>query len=273
MPGTPTRDSRTPVLPNLTVQQLEYLVAAADAPTRAAAARELGVTPSALTQGLAELERRVGLPLFERRGRRTLLRPDAAEVLAHARRVVAETRDLARWAEGRRTGASGRVRLGAIDAVAVHHRAARIRAFRTAHPDVDLHLTVAPSGPLLDALGRGDLDVAVLVEPATPPVGIDAVPLLVEPLLLYARHVVAAALAGLGARFEVVAESNQPEVLREMVRLGVGWAVLPPVQAESGAEPLAPARRTPLATRRLVVARRAGAPSDAALDALVAVLD
>ena len=63
-----------------------------------------------------------------------------------------------------------------------------------------------------------------------------------------------------------------PEVLREMVRLGVGWAVLPPVQAESGAEPLAPARRTPLATRRLVVARRAGAPSDAALDALVAVL-
>ena len=82
-----------------------------------------------------------------------------------------------------------------------------------------------------------------------------------------------AALAGLGARFEVVAESNQPEVLREMVRLGVGWAVLPPVQAESGAEPLAPARRTPLATRRLVVARRAGAPSDAALDALVAVLD
>ena len=69
----------TPVLPNLTVQQLEYLVAAADAPTRAAAAAGLGVTPSALTQGLAELERRVGLPLFERRGRQTLLRPDAAE--------------------------------------------------------------------------------------------------------------------------------------------------------------------------------------------------
>ncbi|HJO20216.1 MAG TPA: LysR family transcriptional regulator, partial [Acidimicrobiales bacterium] len=87
-----------PVLPNLTVQQLEYLVAAADAPTRAAAAAGLGVTPSALTQGLAELERRVGLPLFERRGRQTLLRPDAAEVLAHARRVVAATRDLARWA-------------------------------------------------------------------------------------------------------------------------------------------------------------------------------
>ncbi|HAZ55973.1 MAG TPA: LysR family transcriptional regulator, partial [Acidimicrobiaceae bacterium] len=79
-----------PRLPNLTVQQLEYLVAAAASPTRAAAARGLGVTPSALTQGLAELERRVGVPLFERQGRQTRLRPQATEVLAHARRVVAE---------------------------------------------------------------------------------------------------------------------------------------------------------------------------------------
>ena len=68
----------TPTLPNLTVQQLEYLVAVAAAPTRAAAAATVGVTPSALTQGLAELERRVGVPLFERHGRLTRLRPQAA---------------------------------------------------------------------------------------------------------------------------------------------------------------------------------------------------
>ena len=44
----------TPTLPNLTVQQLEYLVAVAAAPTRAAAAARVGVTPSALTQGLVQ---------------------------------------------------------------------------------------------------------------------------------------------------------------------------------------------------------------------------
>ena len=47
-------DEATP-LPNLSVQQLEYLLAAANHPTRAAAAEQLGVTPSALTQGLTEL--------------------------------------------------------------------------------------------------------------------------------------------------------------------------------------------------------------------------
>lgn len=285
-----------PTLPNLTVQQLEYMVAAAASPTRAAAAAGLGVTPSALTQGLAELERRVGVPLFERHGRQTRLRPQAAEVLAHARRVVAETRDLARWAETRRSGSAGTVRLGTIDAVAVHHRAAAIRRHRRVSPDLDLRLTVAPSGALLDSLRVGDLDLVVCVESADPPVGIDTVICLEEPLHAYApdgaavgapatwgpwvtypdgshtRSVIAAGLMAVGAPFEVVAESNQPDVLREMVRLGMGWAVLPEAQAEAGVESLERVRRLPIGVRRLVVARRSGAPADAAVEALATVL-
>ncbi len=285
-----------PTLPNLTVQQLEYLVAAAASPTRAAAAAGLGVTPSALTQGLAELERRVGVPLFERHGRQTRLRPQAAEVLAHARRVVAETRDLARWAETRRSGSAGTVRLGTIDAVAVHHRADAIRRHRRVSPDLDLRLTVAPSGALLDSLRVGDLDLVVCVESADPPVGIDTVICLEEPLHAYApdgaavgapatwgpwvtypdgshtRSVIAAGLMAVGAPFEVVAESNQPDVLREMVRLGMGWAVLPEAQAEAGVESLERVRRLPIGVRRLVVARRSGAPPDAAVEALATVL-
>ena len=286
----------TPTLPNLTVQQLEYLVAVAAAPTRAAAAATVGVTPSALTQGLAELERRVGVPLFERHGRLTRLRPQAGEVLAHARRVVAETRDLARWAEARRTGTAGAVRLGAIDAVAVHHRAETVRSHRRAHPDLDLRLTVAPSGSLLDALRVGDLDLVVCVEPSDLIEGIDTVLCLEEPLHAYApdgaaggppeewgpwvtyptgshtRGVIAAGLTVLGAPFDVVAESNQPDVLREMVRLGMGWSVLPEAQAEAGPEPLARVRRRPIGVRRLVVARRSGAPPDPAVDGLADVL-
>ena len=285
-----------PTLPNLTVQQLEYMVAAAASPTRAAAAAGLGVTPSALTQGLAELERRVGVPLFERHGRQTRLRPQAAEVLAHARRVVAETRDLARWAETRRSGIAGTVRLGTIDAVAVHHRADAIRRHQRVSPDLDLRLTVAPSGALLDSLRVGDLDLVVCVESADPPVGIDTVICLEEPLHAYApdgaavgtpatwgpwvtypdgshtRSVIAAGLIAVGAPFEVVAESNQPDVLREMVRLGMGWAVLPETQAEAGVESLERVRRLPIGVRRLVVARRSGAPPDAAVEALATVL-
>ena len=209
---------------------------------------------------------------------------------------MAETRDLARWAETRRSGSAGTVRLGTIDAVAVYHRADAIRRHQRVSPDLDLRLTVAPSGALLDSLRVGDLDLVVCVESADPPVGIDTVICLEEPLHAYApdgaavgtpatwgpwvtypdgshtRSVIAAGLIAVGAPFEVVAESNQPDVLREMVRLGMGWAVLPETQAEAGVESLERVRRLPIGVRRLVVARRSGAPPDAAVEALATVL-
>ena len=97
------------MLPDISIRQLEYLVAVDGHPTWAAAADAVGVSPSALSQGLAELERRVGVPLFDRDGRRRALRPAAAPVLDHARRVVALTGDLAGWADRVRTGRSGRL--------------------------------------------------------------------------------------------------------------------------------------------------------------------
>lgn len=302
VPSPPTRpaiDGVEPPLPDLTVRQLEYLDAVSRSSTWARAAEGLGVTPSALSQGLAELERRVGVPLFERHGRRRLPTEEADEVLAHARRVLAQTRDLARWAAAARSGHTGRLRVGMIDAAAVDHFPDALRTFREARPELELHLVVAPSADLLARLRDGALDIAVCVDPAAsgaPADDLAVTPLTTEPLAAYAppgirpgppatwgpwvtfpagshtRRQVAAALVRLGAPFEVVAESHQPEVLREMVRLGLGWTVLPTVQAERGPEPLERARRRPLAERTLVAARRAQALPDPSVDALVAAL-
>ena len=82
----------------------------------------------------------------------------------------------------------------------------------------------------------------------------------------HTRAVVVAELRRLGAPLDVVAESHQPEVLREMVRLGAGWSVLPSAQAEEGPRALAPGR--PIATRQLVTAMRASAVRDPAVEQL-----
>ena len=63
-------------LPDLSIRQLEYLVAVAEEPTWAVAAERVGVSASALSQGLAELERRLGVALFDRDGRRRLVRTE-----------------------------------------------------------------------------------------------------------------------------------------------------------------------------------------------------
>ena len=85
-------------LPDISIRQLEYLVAVADAPTWKVAADRVGVSASALSQGLAELERRIGVPLFEAQGRRRVLRASSRPVLDHARLVVTATTDLVDWA-------------------------------------------------------------------------------------------------------------------------------------------------------------------------------
>ncbi len=272
-------------LPDLSIRQLEYLVAVSESPNWAAAAAEVGVSASALSQGLAELERRVGVPLFDREGRRRVLRPGATEVLAHARQVVALTGDLADWADRTRTGRGGALRVGMIDAAAVGHFPEVLRRFRIDHPELEFRLRVAPSAQLLDELESGELDFIVCVEPIEPRRGVVLQHLLGEdlavftpegrpagppaswgPWVLFAsgshtRAVIDGALRDLGAPMEIVAESNQPEVLRAMVGLGVGWTVLPVVQA--GSE-LGDGRV--IASRHLCTATREGsAPPPAAV--------
>ena len=277
-------------LPDISIRQLEYLVAVADAPTWKAAATRVGVSASALSQGLAELERRIGVPLFESHGRRRVLRPTSEPVLDHARLVVSSTADVVDWARRITGAASGRVRLGMIDVAAVIHFPGVLRAVPRGARRGRPHALGAPSRTLLVELERGALDLVVCVEPPAPIAGIDMIPLLSEPLVIYAppgveigppstwgpwvlfpadshtRGAVAAALAARGAPIEIAAESHQPDVLREMVLLGLGWTVLPRSQGELGAAD--PIVGEQLLTRRLVLARRHSAVADPAVDEL-----
>ena len=278
-------------LPSPSIQQLSYLVAVAEHDTFAEAARALGVTTSALSQGIAELERRLGLDLFERRGRRQVMTAEAEEVLAYARRVVADTRDLGRWLDAIRTGRAGRVRVGMIDAAAVHHLHTPMAAFRRDHPEVDLRLVVAPSGELVEQLALAELDLAVIVrsdhsddlfettvivdEPlvVVPPDGVEVGdpetwgPWVLFPRGSRTRELIEQSLAGRVASVDVVAESHQPDVLREMTRLGMGWTVLPEAQA---------GRRRPewttIARRDLVLVRPWARSANAAVDLFAAAL-
>jgi DNA-binding transcriptional LysR family regulator len=275
------------VLPDISIRQLEYLVAVADAPSWSVAAERVGVSASALSQGLAELERRLGVALFEPVGRRRVLRDAALPALEHARQVVALTRDVVTWADRLATARSGTVRLGMIDVSATVHHPEVVARFRSDRPDVRLVMTVAPSGALLDGLRDGALDLVVCVEPLVPVAGVSTTPLLSEPLVVLAppgsdlddvpgwgpwvlfpssshtRQRIDAALRAAGARVEIAAESHQPDVLTQMVRLGLGWTVLPAPSQVAGvtAGPL-------VLERRLVLAQRDGAVRDPAVDEL-----
>lgn len=285
------------LLPNLSTAQLGYLVAITRHRTWAEAASSLGVTPSALSQGIAELERRLGVPLFAADGRRRVPHEHTAALAECAERVLADLDQVTRWLRAVGAGQVGRLRVGMIDIAAVHHCRDAVERFRRAHPTLDVGYTVAPTGELLRRLERSELDVVVCVDPegAGP---FDATPLVNDELAVYApagvpadlppgqwgpwllfpatsrtRLAIDRRLREIGAPLVVEMESHQPEVLVEMVRLGLGWTVLPTTQAEHGALGLVRAMAEPLLSRTIsAVTRRGGAVHPAAAPFVAALV-
>jgi DNA-binding transcriptional LysR family regulator len=281
-------------MPTIQVQQLAYLreVGRADSLTEAAA--RLGVSQPALSQSLSDLERRLGVPLFERAGRRRVL-TEAGQVALLAASEVLERLDVLRdrLAAGAR-GEAGTLRVGMIDAASLYLLPDAIRRYREAHASVDLRLVVDTSEELLRRLRGFDLDVAFVVGPAE--ADLSGVAIVEEALYLYrspdsagearsadwalypsasrTRQLIEEALAREGIRPRVTLESPNPEILRQMVALGLAWSVLPAAVGDrdslSGAGPdLVRVREAPLVRRSLVAVRRLTAPPDARVEALL----
>lgn len=275
--------------------QLSYLVAAIDRGGWSEAAGELGVSTSAFSQGIAELERRLGIVLFSKEGRSRVPTPEGVRASVHARAVLGELDGLARWADEVRTGETGQIRAGMTDTAAVHHFGETLVRFASIHPEISVQLSVDPSAALFDQLSAGELDVVVAVAPPTTN-GLELRPLVSEPLFVYAppgtsigrphtwgpwvgfpagsrtRHIATRQLERRGASVNVVAESSQPAVLCEMVRLGMGWTVLPAVDAEREPHVLRRAVEVPLAERVLSLGWRTDRPLTAALMRFTAML-
>lgn len=286
-------------LPNLTVHQLLYVREAARAETWSEAARRLGVSQPALSQGVAEVERRLDVKLFDRRARLRVATPELAEVLTIAERVLSDIDDLDRRLDELRTGHRGAVRVGMIDTAALGSLAPAVASFRASEPDVAVTIVVEPSVSLTERVAAGELDLAVVVAPnsVTDRLGrrLEMTPLFDEAIYVYpsvqagqkrvrrtapkdwgpwvtypagsqSRELISAALAKLGVAMSVVAESSNPDVLRQMVRLGVGWSALPSDVAESGPAPLQRLPGAALTQRGIVALRRTDALANASAE-------
>lgn len=280
---------------NVSTQQLSAFVAACDHSSLSEAAEALGVSQPAISQTISELEKRLGVKLFERQGRKLVLREDVFYVYEYARSVLASTEGLDVWLEGYKGSASGICRIGMIDTAAVHYFADLIKKFKQDRPGLDFSLSVAPSSRLQEQLLGGKLDAVVIVEPIEPQPEIETTKLLSEDIAIYApkggstkpqswgpwvgfppgshtRRMISAALAKLGASYEIVAESHQPEVLIKMVDQGFGWTALPASQVERSGSKIKRARQTPLCKRQIVVATHTQRDASPVVEELISQL-
>lgn len=151
------------------VRGVRVLLAVADGGSFSAAAADLGLTQSAVSQHVATLERAVGLTLLERGTRPVGLTEAGHTLTEHARAIVARLdsaeQQLAEIAGVR----AGRLRFGSFPTALATFVPAALRRFRRSHPTISLTVVDDHLQRLLPRLAERELDVALIYEhPAMP---------------------------------------------------------------------------------------------------------
>lgn len=145
---------------DLQIDWLRAFVAIVDAGSISAAAPLIHRSQSAVSMQLAKLEQAAGRPLLSRGPRHLALTPAGAELLAHARRLLALHGEALDALHG--PTLSGRVSFGVPDDYAASYLSPVLRNFAGRHAGVEIELVCEQSTVLIPRIQRGELDLALV---------------------------------------------------------------------------------------------------------------
>ncbi|WP_136635584.1 LysR substrate-binding domain-containing protein [Pseudooceanicola onchidii] len=150
---------------NLTLRQLTYFKALAQAGSFGRAADACRVSQPALSMQIKEMEGILGAPVVERQARRVVLTPFGRRILGHAERVLDEMHQLeeaARWREG----LAGQLSIGVIPTIAPYLLPDLLARLRASDIALDVQVQEAKTTRLMADLMEGSLDAAILALPS-----------------------------------------------------------------------------------------------------------
>jgi DNA-binding transcriptional LysR family regulator len=149
---------------NVTLRQLRVFAAAARHMNFSRAAEELHLSQPAVSTQIKELAAWVGLPLFERIGRRTYLTPAGEEILQCASAIAQRLKDTDSALAQLKGVTGGRLNVAVISA-GDYFFPRLLAHFGASHPGVTFNLTVHNREQLLRHLADNLTDLAVMVRP------------------------------------------------------------------------------------------------------------
>lgn len=174
------------------IRLLRTFLAVAAEGSFAAAAPRVALTQAAVGQQMRALEGELRRKLFERHGKAVVLSEAGRALLPQVHQLVTLYEQLLASAPQQQTMA-GTVHLGAIVS-AVRPLIESTLALKARHPALDLHVSAAKSGELVERVAAGALDAAVVVrDGAARASALAWTPLYQEPMVLLAPGTLAEA--------------------------------------------------------------------------------
>lgn len=225
------------------------------------AATRLHMTQPPLTQAIAQLERLLGVRLFDRTKRSVALTATGQALLPEVLELLARAQVLPEYARAAAAGELGRLRLAFVSTVGFALLPQWLRGFRGLYPQVRVELTEATGDVQLQAFADGEIDAGfmlhatgfspaglsrhriaqeplVLALPEQHPLAtvatlkLDAV--LAEPMVIFPRRIVPSLFDAIFALYhaaghspQVAQEAIQMQTIVNLVSAGLGVAWVP----------------------------------------------
>lgn len=171
----------------MTLQQLRYVCAVADAHSFAEAAAACAVTQPTLSAMIAKLERELGASLFDRRRKPLVSTELGRAVVLRARRVLAEAAAIPALVAELREETAGELCLGILPTIAPYLLPLLAPAFTRRHPEVRLVVRELKTAEIAAELAAGTLDLGIAATPHPALSGMAHAPLFEESFYAFAK--------------------------------------------------------------------------------------
>jgi DNA-binding transcriptional LysR family regulator len=240
------------------IAALQAFVAVADCGSFSRGAEQVHLTQPAVSKRIAALEDELGARLFDRAARKALLTPAGQALLPQARAILSEIGEAKRRIANLAGAVSGPLSLGTSYHIGLHRLRPALSEFTRAYPEVHLDLRFMDSEAACRAVADDALELAVVTLPDVPiarlridtlwddPLDVVVSPhhplaaptkvvpddLLRHPAILpaagtFTREIIVTALSSIGAKLDVGIETNNLDVIKMLVAIGLGWSALP----------------------------------------------
>lgn len=151
--------------------QLQTLVAVARALSFSKAADELGVTQSAISQSIKNLERKVEVKLFKRSGKKVVLSPEGEKLYQLASGFIGQLDDTLEEIRTDKNSMSGQVRIGTLTGLGKSWLAPEFLGFSKEFPELTVSIKMGFQEDLVQDFENFRLDFLVLPEESLPSFG------------------------------------------------------------------------------------------------------
>ncbi|MTH45946.1 LysR family transcriptional regulator [Intestinirhabdus alba] len=284
---------------NYSLRQLRVFVTVAQVRSFSRAGEMIGLSQSAVSHSVKELERQTGVRLLDRTTREVLLTEAGQQLAARLERLLEELQNTLREAGRVGTQLTGTVRVAASQTISAHLIPQCIALSNRRYPAIDFVLHDRPQQWVLESIRQGEVDFGIVIDPGAA-TDLQCETVLSEPFLLLCREdhplaqceqvswqalrderlvlqdyasgsrpLIDTALAHFSINANIVQEIGHPATLFPMVEAGIGISILPALALPlPQGHRLRVRRLTPVVERQLMLARRKNRSLSTAAQAL-----